>query len=304
MKHEPQRTVGKSCKIDEFPFEVIAVGKNIIRELDAINADIMGWHTDEEVRQKIKELAQQYRYQNEVPKREEQWLKLFRNRFGTEKLCQYIEPFRKSFYPKEEILASARKFKSPTEWRKSKEDAKYYAYVAKHKMKAEIYDELGWTLRTSRSYEECLASARNYESYTEWSEKEEAIQCYARKKGWHARIIQELFPDTRRRIDDYTKEECAEIALRYKSAKKLRADYHGVWMAIKRNGWGLELCSHMSKTSLSQFLPIPTHEECLAQCREYKSVRDMRTNNYRLYGTIVKNHWEAECFSHFPRYKS
>lgn len=305
MRQQSSKPCGKrDTEADEFPFEVIAVGKNMLRELDALNCDIMGWHTDEEVQQKVLELSKQYRYQRDVPKTERKWLAQFRDRFGAEILYKYLEPYHKDYYPKDVLIASASKFKSTTEWKRSKEEQKYYQYVAKHKMKADIYAEVGWTLRTSRSYEECLASARNYESYTEWSEKEVAIQCYARKKGWHARIIQDLFPDTRRRIDDYTKEECAEIALRYKSARKLRADYHGVWMAIKQNGWGLELCNHMSKNSLHQFLPIPTHAECLAQCREYKSVRDMRTNNYRLYGTIVKNHWEAECFSHFPRYNT
>lgn len=305
MRHQPSKPYGKrGTAEDEFPFEIISVGKNMLRELDALNCDIMGWHTDEEVRQKVQELSKLYRYQRDVPKKERKWLAQFRDRFGAEELCKYLEPYHKDYYPKDVLIASASKFKSPTEWKRSKEDQKYYQYVARHKMKAEIYAEVGWKLRVSRTYEECLASASKYKSLTEWNEQESDVRMYAAQKGWAQRISNELFWESRRRIDSYTKEECRDVALQYPSPTSLRKGNNGVWTAIKQNGWVLELCQHMGERSLWPYMPPLTHDECLAQCRDYKSQNDMVHRNHRLLKAIIDNHWEDECFSHFPRYKT
>lgn len=305
MKQPAPHPYGKrGTMVDEFPFKIESVGKNMLSELDALNADIMGWHTDEEVMQKVKELAQQYRYQRDVPKSERKWLAQFRDRFGAEELCKYLEPYHKDYYPKEVLIASASKFKSPTEWKRSKEEQKYYQYVAKHGMKAEIYAEVGWKLRVSRTYEECYASARKYKSLTEWQENEADVRMYAAKKGWVLRIAKELYPDSRRRIDSYTKEECREVARQYHTPISLRKGNSGVWSAIKQNGWVLELCQHMDEKLLWPYMPPLTHDECVAQSLDYKSKKDMVYRNHRLYKAIVDNHWEDDCFSHFPRYNT
>lgn len=85
----------------------------------------------------------------------------------------------------------------------------------------------------------------------------------------------------------WTKEKCAEIALKYNDRSEFYKNEFNVYDRIYRHGWYDELCSHM----LIEHAHIWTKEKCLEVSSKYKSKKDLRLNNETVYNKMRKNGW-------------
>lgn len=93
---------------------------------------------------------------------------------------------------KEQLLASARLFKSKTEWRKYR-NLDYRRAVQQGHLPS-IYAELGWTANsfTRWSHEKCLEIARSYKYLQDWREGNWNSFIAAREHGWLELIREEI----------------------------------------------------------------------------------------------------------------
>lgn len=72
-----------------------------------------------------------------------------------------------------------------------------YVYATQSGWQRKIAKELGWVcrgtgIRNEWTYEQCVAQATNFTYLTEWTRNHRATFDYAKRKGWHLKIVEEL----------------------------------------------------------------------------------------------------------------
>lgn len=122
----------------------------------------------------------------------------------------------------------------------------------------------------------------------------------AQRKGW----LDDVCAHMERVINIsgyWTKERCAEAALKYNSARQFLHGEGGAYVAARLNGWLQEICSHMSP----RFRPKGywTKERCTRAASEYATRSGFMSGAKSAYNMAHRNGWIDECCSHMTQVK-
>tara|TARA_Y100001973_G_C5199890_1_gene336819 strand:- start:741 stop:2930 length:2190 start_codon:yes stop_codon:yes gene_type:complete len=209
----------------------------------------------------------------------------------------HMEPSRRN-WTLEECLESARQYDTREAWRKGDRKAHYAAYSRK---------EEGWfeqcvahmkPTRKQWTFEECLKSARQYDTRRAWKKGDHRafFTAYSRKdKGWLEQCIAHMKPARKQ----WTLEECLESARRYDTRKSWReGDYRAYYAAYyrKEKGW-LEQCVAHMKPACKQWLL----KECLESALRYNTRGAWQKGDRRAYAIAYSKKekgWFEQCVAH------
>ena len=89
----------------------------------------------------------------------------------------------------------------------------------------------------------------------------------------------------------WTKEKCAEEALKYKSRSEFKKKSPHAYHAARRNKWIDEICAHMSP-----ILRKWDYESCKEESKKFKSRDDFKKNSNGAYGYAYKNNLLNDFF--------
>jgi superfamily II DNA or RNA helicase len=135
--------------------------------------------------------------------------------------------------------------------------------------------------------ENCVESAMNYNSISEWVSNESSAYQTAHRNGWLKECTIHMTTNVY-----WTKEKCFESALKQQRIVEWQRAAGGAYGAAKRNGWLTECTKHMVKKS-----PW-TIEKCIASALKYKSRGEWGKNASSAYNFARKRGWLDECTSH------
>jgi hypothetical protein len=99
-------------------------------------------------------------------------------------------------------------------------------------------------------------------------------------------------------IGYWTKENCRQEALKYKSKVEFGKKNLSAYSIAGRKGWIDEICKHMTKPQ-----PIVkwTKEECQKESLKYNSRKKFAKGSSGAYSAALKKGWIDEVCSHMPR---
>jgi predicted GIY-YIG superfamily endonuclease len=97
----------------------------------------------------------------------------------------------------------------------------------------------------------------------------------------------------RRPTNYWTKERCAEEALKYESKKDFRNKSKTAYGIICKNDWLDEMCVHMPNIFMAW-----TKEKCFEEALKYKTKVDFQKNSGSAYQAARKNKWLKEISQH------
>ena len=90
----------------------------------------------------------------------------------------------------------------------------------------------------------------------------------------------------------WTKERCAEEALKYNERKKFQVNSKGAYLAALRNKWLVEICSHMTK--LRSSIEYWTKEFVILEASKYNSKTQFKKGCISAYNASISNGWHKE----------
>ncbi len=123
-------------------------------------------------------------------------------------------------------------------------------------------------------------------------EKEKYYVDLYREDGWN--IIKTGSLGSTTIIWNY--EKCKEEALKYNSKVDLIRNSSGSYQSMKLNKWLDELCSHMKRPIVYNF--IWSKEKCREESLKYKTRSDFKKHSGSAYSSASKNGWLDEICSH------
>jgi len=142
--------------------------------------------------------------------------------------------------------------------------------------------------------EKCLEEARKYKKRTKFAKESNSAYNSARNNGWLEEVCSHMIKIDKLPKGYWTKEKCGEEALKYKTKKELIENSSGAYLAMVKNKWLLELCSHLKNQKSNGYW---TKEVCVKEALTYSSKEEFRKNNESAYVTASKNKWLSEiCF--------
>ncbi len=154
------------------------------------------------------------------------------------------------YWTLERCKEDAKKYKTKTEWARSKSCAYNIASInkwitecslhmfEKHKP-AGYWDDI----------ENVKAKALTFSTKSEWNSKSSASYRAAKKNGWFEEISASL-QTIRKPNGFWTKEKCLEEALKYSSVKEWKENNGSSYNSAKLIGWYDECVKHMKKDGI------------------------------------------------------
>jgi len=94
----------------------------------------------------------------------------------------------------------------------------------------------------------------------------------------------------------WTKEKCAEEALKYESRKDFSNKSKSSYTISQRNGWLDDICYHMIKKPSYYW----TKEKCAEEALKYKTRTEFKNNSYYAYKYSQINCWFDDICAHMP----
>tara|TARA_R110001592_G_scaffold355339_1_gene655863 strand:+ start:277 stop:1344 length:1068 start_codon:yes stop_codon:yes gene_type:complete len=188
---------------------------------------------------------------------------------------------------KENVLASAKKYKTRSEWAKGPDSTAYMS--AK---KNDWFDECTTHMEyahTPAGYwtkDRCIEEAKKYKTYTEWGLGSISSIDAARRDGWIDEIIKLNNFNSRPR---WTKERCLEEALKYNTISAWQKGSNGSQKAARKNNWFEEVSKHMYRGTKW------TLEKCIEESKKYKTKTEWRKGSRGSYNVARANGWYEEC---------
>lgn len=96
------------------------------------------------------------------------------------------------------------------------------------------------------SKEACQAESLRYSTRSEFQKGSPGVYSTAQRRGWIDEICAHMGPKRKPR-GFWTKSNCSTEAKAFSTMAELKKNSRGAFNAIQQNGWGKELCAHMSK---------------------------------------------------------
>ena len=94
----------------------------------------------------------------------------------------------------------------------------------------------------------------------------------------------------------WTKEKCAEEALKYKNRKEFQIRNKGSYLTAVRNGWLNDICKHMIKPVNHN--KIWFKENCKTEALKYNTKEEFTNGSLGAYKAAYKNKWLDEICQH------
>ena len=92
--------------------------------------------------------------------------------------------------------------------------------------------------------EQCFDEANKYKTRKQFRENSQAAYYFAKRQDWLDEVCCEMH-EVRRPGHYWTKERCAEEALKYNMKINLKKSCISAYSSAVRKGWLSEICSHM-----------------------------------------------------------
>lgn len=150
--------------------------------------------------------------------------------------------------------------------------------------------------RSSHSLDECLKSAKKYNTRTEWCKGDSTLYWYAKTKdGWFDICTAHMIVYT-----PPTLEECIISASYCKTKKEWERKDPKHYSASLKNRWHEICCAHMVTMHKKHTL-----ENCMRSAKRYKSVSDWVKNEPNEHSAAKLNGWYEQCIVHMtPKHKT
>lgn len=153
----------------------------------------------------------------------------------------------------------------------------------------------------TRTFEEALNECLKYKTIRELMDKDSALCSYVYRKGWSDVCFKHLAGHSPKKVDRsaLTWSEIEDKIKQCATRKEMRTAYPAEYRtAIKNPEW---------RARLNDLLPIrngATFDEVYHVCLKYKTPVELQKANLRIFNTVLRNHWQKECFAHMPSYKA
>lgn len=138
----------------------------------------------------------------------------------------------------------------------------------------------------------CAEAAKKYQIRSEFYSKHVVAFKTAEKNGWLDTICDHMKQN--KPPGYWTKNRCAEEALKYGSRKIFQTSCESAYTKARRNGWLDEVCAHMErKIKPSGYW---SKKRCCLEAQKYKSRLEFQKGNESAYTSARKNKWlESAC---------
>lgn len=143
--------------------------------------------------------------------------------------------------------------------------------------------------------ERCQEEATKYSQRSEFERNCRSAATAARKHGWMDEICSHMITNSKP-SGYWTKERCFVEARKYTSKLELGKNAPGALVAMKRNGWLKEACSHMNPDK--HLLGYWTKERCKNEAIKYKTKSSFRKGCQGAYSAAWTNGWLEEICMH------
>ncbi len=155
----------------------------------------------------------------------------------------------------------------------------------------DILFELNTRKNLSRTKEECIENALQYNSVKDWFENDSKIHRYAKSKEWYHECTSHMINLGGK---SRTKEECIENALKYKNVSEWKEKDKNIQSYAYRKEWYPECIAHMDKLNgISK-----TKKECIENALKYNSKTEWREKDRIFYSYAWYKNWLSECTAH------
>jgi hypothetical protein len=161
-----------------------------------------------------------------------------------------------------------------------------YCMTTVRDVRAEFLDRMP---RDYWTFENCLESAKKYNTISEWSSDYEYAYKCALMNNWLEKCTEHMI----NLPSSWTKEKCLESALKYKSIKDWDKNEPNAVSASRRNGWQNECTVHMNE--LKKIPNYWTKEKCLESAKNCVSGNDWQIKDGGAYRSARRNGWLNEC---------
>jgi hypothetical protein len=91
----------------------------------------------------------------------------------------------------------------------------------------------------------------------------------------------------------WTYDKCKEEALKYDTLTKYQRGSSGSYKSCVKNGWVVDLCSHMKKIKVKNGY-FSNKENCINDIKKYKCAKDFINKSRNAYDYSIKNGWYEE----------
>lgn len=148
---------------------------------------------------------------------------------------------------------------------------------------------LKWTL------EKCKAEALKYKTRKEFYKNNNSAYNSARSHGWMEIVCVHMPKNKKNNKGYWTKLMCKNEVKKYDSRNEIYKKRPGAYMAMFRNGWLDELCSHLKTKKKNGYW---SKEMCMKEALKYSSKKEFCENSGAAYRTMLYNNWTEQICLH------
>ncbi len=226
------------------------------------------------------------------------------DKFGWEK-TPYKEIKPNGYWTKENILAEAKKYNTPREWKKGSSTS--YSTSFKFGWFEESTAHMDVFKRKPSGYwdikENVLNDAKKHNTKSKWGTGKNAnLAAYnsAKKNGWFEEATAHMV-EICKPVGYWTLELCMESALKYITVAEWHKKEGGAYAAAKKNGWFEECSKHM--------LYLTQHKghwnikkNVLDEAKKYNSRSEFSKKSSGAYNSSITNGWHKESTAHMKEF--
>lgn len=177
------------------------------------------------------------------------------------------------------------------------ENYKINGYIILNKAKTGALggENIKWT------FEKCFLEAKNCESRTEFSKKNESAYNASRRYGWIDDVCSHMPILNKKSKNYWTKDKCKKEANKFKKRNIFYKKSPGAYMACLKNKWLDDVCKHMNSKNKKPN-GYWTKERCYKEAKNYNLKSKFHLYSGGAYCSARKNGWLDEICSHMKKY--
>ena len=142
--------------------------------------------------------------------------------------------------------------------------------------------------------ERCAEVALKCETKIEFKKHFSCVYVTAHRNDWIEEICGHMVGN--KPIGYWTKERCAEEALKYKTRIEFQRGNSGAYRKACKNGWMDDICNHM--VSGVKSVRYWTKEKCIEKALKYKTKEKFKVGDNLAYQATYRYGWVDEVCKH------
>lgn len=149
--------------------------------------------------------------------------------------------------------------------------------------------------------ENCIEKVKNYKTFGIFVRLAYEWYIGIKENGWLQEICGNM-PEYKEYLywNDY--ENCKKEFKKFNSLKKLKKFNRDCYNAILRNGWKYNFSAYNDKV-VKEFGYWNDVEHCIEEAKKYSTITELKIKSNGCYASVLKHHWENECFPDFKKRK-